>query len=264
MNDQSSQLLSLPEFGFLAVTGRDASKFMQGYATCDLNRVAQGEPLPAAICNIKGRMITSFRIAAIPDGLLLRMHSALVPETIEFLSKYIVFSKAEMADVSDTWHCYGCMFYGEKDYSDESLLIPVSEERAEIWSQSPITAANDNLIWQQAEIAEGLVWLAPESVDTYLPQMLNYHQLGAIDFEKGCYLGQEIVARMQYRGELKRRLYRGTGTINPGETLKLIDGSTAGIVVRSAADQFLCVLQQTDPKVEVRLPAGETATLSLA
>ena len=94
-------------YGFLAITGKDAQKFLQGYATCDIEDITDTLTAIGATLNLQGRMVTSFRLARIEDGFLLRMSRDLVPATQEFLKKYIVFSKAQMNDLSDTLYCYG-------------------------------------------------------------------------------------------------------------------------------------------------------------
>ena len=107
MSDDLNMLTPLEHFGFLAITGRDAAKFLQGYTTCDVDLAKGNTSLVGAICTIQGRMLCNFRLIPIEAGLLLRMPRALVPTAIEFLAKYIVFSKASLEDLSDKIWCYG-------------------------------------------------------------------------------------------------------------------------------------------------------------
>ncbi len=102
-------LLCLSQFGFLSVTGKDALKFLQGYTTCDLENLGPGQVHLGAICNIQGRMVSNFYVITIDGGFLLRMDRSLVSTSREFLKKYIVFSKAETRDLSDSYRCYGLM-----------------------------------------------------------------------------------------------------------------------------------------------------------
>lgn len=252
-------LTRLNQFGFLAITGPDAIKFLQGYATCDLTRLPD-TPMMGAICNLQGRMLTSFRIAQTDHGVILRMDKPLVPRTLEFLSKYIVFSKAEMQDISDSTTCYGCMGTAD-DLPEAGITVPVGTDRFEYWSTESLDADEDARWWVEADIRDGLAWVSSANSEEYLPQMLNYHLHEAIDFAKGCYLGQEIVARMQYRGELKRRLHRAEAAASLSDELTLND-KTIGQVVASAGSQSLAVLQNSDPAIEVTLN-GEPVTFSL-
>ncbi len=253
------------DFGFLQLSGPDASKFLQGYTTCDLAPVTAGSASIGAICNLKGRMVTSFRVAAHEDSLLLRMHRALVPEIITFLSKYIVFSKAEMHDVSESWHVVGI---SEGDPApaatqaitpvtakDDGLLVTIDDTRAELWTTAPPAAEASADAWALFDIEAGLAWISPETVDEFLPQMFAYDTLGAIDFEKGCYLGQEIVARMHFRGKPKRALYRATSEDPIGVGALLSEGSRSAGQVVGAAPATAANGTEADPGSELLIVA---------
>jgi folate-binding protein YgfZ len=270
-----TNVIHLSEFGFLAITGRDALKFLQGYTTCDLATVVPGSPGIGATCNIQGRMLTNYRIAAIETGFLLRMHHSLIEPTIRFLKKYIVFSKAELFDASTTYHCYGhtSTANATDDFLVADLVIDADAtgERQEYWSKQDLSITDDKIqrdAWHLAELEAGLVWLDSTSIEEYIPQMLNLDALGGISFKKGCYLGQEIVARMQYRGQLKRKLHRGQVSIEasekvqPGTPILSATGSTVGKVVASAGREFLTVTKIADADTIFQLSSGENLTLA--
>ena len=270
-----NQLYSLRHFGFLSVTGKDALKFLQGYTTCDLEDLSESHATPGAICNIKGRMVSNFRASAIAGGFLLRMSRSLVTPTEEFLKKYIVFSKAELNDMSDIYQCFGLMdldaqFPTENTrftWLDEDIVIaidpvvndrdiPDSARRYEIWTTSVDFASNnaashswticeENDKWHSAEIASGFAWVDTRSTDRYIPQMFNLHQTGGINFEKGCYLGQEIIARLQFRGNLAKRLHHGEAkaTVAEGDSLFNSKQKTIGTIVAVQYPEFLAVIQ---------------------
>ena len=225
----------LAQFGFLKVSGIDARKFLQGYTTCELP-ADESEAKIGAICNIKGRMLTSFIVIRQGDDLILRMPKALVAITLKFLSKYIVFSKAKLEDISERLACYGVIESTSNAFLhvvNSTIGIEIHlKNRIEHWRSTPLDEVELNCgAWHQAELSEDLAWVTEETSELFLPQMLNYHLIDAVDFKKGCYLGQEIVARMQYRGTLKRRLHRITSDRDyaPGTTL-----SPHGQVVASA------------------------------
>ncbi len=212
-----SQYIELNHFGFLKISGVDAVTFLQGYTTCDLAALNDASALLGAVCNIQGRMLASFIVIRQGQDLVLRMHKSLVPKTITFLTKYIVFSKASLADISESLRCYGALNPesepGESPYplkTDNGTITIGLGNREEHWMEANQTPVTTDMIeqWVDAELEAGTAWVNESSCEKYLPQMFNYHQLGGISFTKGCYLGQEIVARMQYRGELKKRLHR--------------------------------------------------------
>ena len=256
----------LDQFGFLKLTGIDATKFLQGYTTCDLATLAQSRAQVGAICNLQGRMLTSFLVVQLDHDLILRMDRRLVNKTIEFLNNYIVFSKAAMQDISENFYCYGSLEDSDRvAYSatpgDGEVSITL-ENRNEFWTGAILKEETGREAFEVAELAAGIVWVTAQTSEQYLPQMFNYHNLGAIDFEKGCYLGQEIVARMQYRGELKRKLHRLI-TSTPrkiDESVVNSEGVSQGAVIASVAGTSLAVIQnQTDQSVDVAFSDGETA-----
>ncbi|MBT4161847.1 MAG: hypothetical protein HOC70_12060 [Gammaproteobacteria bacterium] len=182
------------------------------------------------------------------------MHRPLIQKTIEFLSKYIVFSKADLFDISDDLACYGSP--GEADIDVGKGFRLALGNRTEFWlpSEQAVDAADDSSPWSDAELEAGIAWVTEATSEEYLPQMFNYHELGGIDFNKGCYLGQEIVARAQYRGELKRRLHRLHSKITRtiGETV------SSGMIVSSAPSGLLAVLKNAaNEPVTVKFEDGE-------
>lgn len=256
----TSQLIDLSSrCGFLGIEGKDAVTFLQGYTTSDLGCIDQGAQL-GALTNIKGRMLTSFLVLQHEGGLLLRMDPTLVPASMEFLAKYIIFSKAEMQDLSPEWHCYGQIASqlgslatdAHPDGADAKKAVlnrlPVDASQdmisitlpwgQEIWSRKRQAVEGSLDDWLTMEVNSGLAWVRHETSDAFLPQMLNYHQLGGVDFDKGCYLGQEIVARAQFRGELKRRLQR----INNSGGLKVGDDLENGKVAAVSPTAALAVM----------------------
>lgn len=235
----------LSHFGFLRVSGVDAVSFMQGYTTCNLEALVPGKVQMGAICNLQGRMLCSFLVIRDDQDLVFRLTRAQVQPCIEFLSKYIVFSKATLADWSENLVCYGSLetvitddeVSADDCYVDEKGIHVLLGNRQEHWLHEEPDAgiATDALAFIDAEIKEGIAWVNESSADRYLPQMFNYHEKGAIDFEKGCYLGQEIVARTQYRGELKRKLHR----LDQPLAVQEIEG---GEVIASGSNESLAVI----------------------
>lgn len=268
----------LSNTGFLAINGRDAHKFLQGYTTCDLDDVTPDASGIGAICNLQGRMVVSFRIVRTDEGFVLRLPLGLIETVRNFLQKYIVFSKAEMEDLSPVWRCYGVI--GEVDLypeghrqvqrGDHSRVIRVEgpAPRYEIWAEgvapdvSGLTEASEE-DWMRTEIEAGVVWVHESTTETFIPQMFDYHRIGGIDFDKGCYLGQEIVARMQYRGKVNRKLFRGKGAHLAIGAELMAGGKAVGTVVAAAGADFLAVVQSKDDSVPaVEMPDGTALDLA--
>jgi len=269
-------LIDLSHFGFLMIQGRDAEAFLQGYTTCDLTRLDRTPALLGAICNIQGKVLTTLIVARIPvqahaknnqpaaqsaparsdqAALLLRMERNSVKAVQSFLSKYIVFSKAEMTDLSDKWYCYGT--YTEAVITDTvGINIPAMSPRREIWSPQKLSATGSVARWRAEDIKTGIVWINPETSDQYLPHSLNLHNLQGIDFDKGCYLGQEIIARVHYLGATKKNLFAGvSGQPQLLHTNLTLQNKAIGSIIATAQSRkehfFLAILNSAAEHIEV-------------
>lgn len=220
--------------GVLAVRGADAAKFLQGQLTCNLNYLSDTQASLGARCTQKGRMQSSFRILLQGDGVLLAMTTELLEPQLADLKKYAVFSKSKLTDESAAWVRFGLVnadtalaslgleLPAETDSvvrNDALIAIRVSPGRAELWvpaeqgdvvrNQLAATLDQTDLNeWLLGQIRAGIGQVMPQTRELFIPQMLNLQAVGGVSFKKGCYTGQEIVARMQYLGKLKRRLYR--------------------------------------------------------
>ncbi|MFJ3117034.1 YgfZ/GcvT domain-containing protein [Pseudomonas protegens] len=285
--------------GVLAVRGPDASKFLQGQLTCNLNYLSDSQSSLGARCNQKGRMQSSFRILLEGDGCLLAMARELIEPQLADLKKYAVFSKAKLADESASWARFGLadaqvalsglgLELPEEDGSvaraDGLIALRVSSQRAELWVPAERVASLRQQLaaqlpegelnqWLLGQVRAGLGQVMPETRELFIPQMLNLQAVGGVSFKKGCYTGQEIVARMQYLGKLKRRLYRlalpGDALPAPGTALFAPSHNSAiGEVVLAARAQqgveLLAVLQaEAVEGGELHLETLEGPTLQL-
>ena len=274
----SAFFCTLSHEGVLAVRGADAGKFLQGQLTCNLNYLSDTQASLGARCTQKGRMQSSFRILLEGDGVLMAMASELLEPQLADLKKYAVFSKSKLTDESAAWVRFG-VDHGDAALKSLGLELPaetdqvvrndglialrVSPDRAELWVSadqadavkgklSALLAEGDLSQWLLGQIRAGIGQVMPGTRELFIPQMLNLQAVGGVSFKKGCYTGQEIVARMQYLGKLKRRLYRlqldtrelpepGTQLFSPSH------GSSIGEVVLAAHGEqqieLLAVLQ---------------------
>jgi folate-binding protein YgfZ len=274
----SAFFCTLSHEGVLAVRGVDAGKFLQGQLTCNINYLSETRASLGARCTQKGRMQSSFRILLEGDGVLLAMASELLEPQLADLKKYAVFSKSKLTDESAAWVRFG-LEHGDAALSNLGLDLPaetdsvvrsegliairVSPQRAELWVPAPQADAIKNKLsatlpegelnqWLLGQIRAGIGQVMPSTRELFIPQMLNLQAVGGVSFKKGCYTGQEIVARMQYLGKLKRRLYRlnlqASDLPEPGTQLfaPSHNSSIGEVVLAAHADQqieLLAVLQ---------------------
>lgn len=285
--------------GVLAVRGVDASKFLQGQLTCNMDYLSDAKATLGARCTQKGRMQSSFRILLQGDGCLLAMASELIEAQLADLKKYAVFSKSKLTDESAAWARFGLQdgdgalvslgleLAHDTDAvtrANDLIAIRVSPNRTELWV--PVAQAADVQSRLAAQLAEGSLneWLLgqiragigqvfAQTREEFIPQMINLQAVGGVSFKKGCYTGQEIVARMQYLGKLKRRLYRlsldGSDLPEAGAALfSPVHASSVGNVVIAAQGEqgieLLAVLQaDAVENGDIRLNAADGPALHL-
>lgn len=223
----------LASFGLIAVTGSDARSFLHNQLSNDLLHLPADRAQWTAYCSPKGRMLAGFLAwGAAPDRIYLACDRALVPSLLKRLRMFVLRSKVLIDDVSERYSLDG-VIGGTADHApmqldlnDESMRIALpdvdGQQRAII--VAPATEgidSDDETAWKAMMIAAGEIWLTPATQDQFVPQMVNFDALGGINFKKGCYPGQEVVARAHYRGAVKRRMYpaRVMGMASAGQPL---------------------------------------------
>lgn len=220
--------------GLLSVRGIDAKAFLQGQLTCNLNYLNDAYSSLGARCTPKGRMFSSFRIVQEGDGYLLAMDKSLIELQLNELKKYAAFSKSTLTDASQQWVRFGLFnpnamlevlgielpkAINSVTHANQMLAIRTSENYCELWADTEYAAClhkrlanhmqESNLnMWLLGQIRAGIGQVTAQTSDSFIPQIFNLPALDGVSFKKGCYTGQEIVARMQYLGKLKRHLHR--------------------------------------------------------
>ncbi len=226
--------------GLIAVQGPDADPFLQGQLTCDVREVTPDRSRIGAYCTPKGRALACLRLLRREDALCLELPRALVEPTLTRLRRYVLRAKVRLEDASDRWARIGVagpnaqvlltkllgavpetadgLVQAPADSRDITVIrLPGSTPRFEL--HGPLMAMQALWIrleaevtftgpepWRLLEILAGTPAVYPETVEAFVPQMLNLQLLDGISFQKGCYTGQEIVARTHYLGKLKRRM----------------------------------------------------------
>lgn len=275
-NSKISWHAPLPELGILAVGGKDAAKLLQGQTTCDILGLPPGRTTLGALCTPKGRAVAVFRVLRTEDRILLLLPAEMLETVRMRLSMYVLRSDVSIEDISDQWRIFG--LFGEKSaVALQAMGLPPLAHDNEAEGQKGVYAgfyairipgvdAARFLVlvdaakaggfgrfleghglrpalamrWLLEDIRAGIPVVTAATAEEFVPQMLNLDLLGGISFNKGCYTGQEIIARTHYLGSLKRRMARLFGEGEPlpraGETLRTYGGEVlnAGMVVCAA------------------------------
>ena len=235
-----SGICTLSHLGVIRVTGEDAVTFLQGQLTQDVALMGLSEAHLAAFCNVKGRMQVSFVVfKRSPQDILLVCSQDLLEQTRKRLSMFVMRAKAVLTDASGEFVLYGlagsaiesiaasaCDVWSKHDIDTANLvfLYPGAGQARALWcapagTLPPAGAALPLPVWDWLEVQSGVAMVTQPIFEAFVPQMLNYESVGGVSFKKGCYPGQEIVARSQFRGTLKRRAYlvHGSGEASVGQ-----------------------------------------------
>jgi len=218
----------LAHLAVLAVSGQDAAKLLQGQATCNIFEVSETQAKVGAFCNPKGRAIATFLLAKQADTYLLVLPLALLEAVKNRLQKYVLRSDVTLADRTNDLCLFGlgrneaaadARFAARCDQNQVSIILASTPSRTLVLAnpEHAITrwqdlvrqgyAPGNSEDWRLLDLLAGLPWLSPATAEEHVPQMLNLDKLGGISFTKGCYTGQEIVARTHYLGKAKRALF---------------------------------------------------------
>ncbi|MCD6055929.1 MAG: ygfZ [Gammaproteobacteria bacterium] len=262
------QLAKLSTRGVIHVSGRDAKTFLQGQLTCDMNVIAGVQTRLGAYCNRQGRMHAIMRVYGLhQENYLLRLEKSVLSHVLKTFKQFSIFSKVEIKDVSDEWHVLGINVDQDSlsDHTEDGFFItrlPGIKQRYEILYQDEPKEAIQRLLteaasmpedqWLCDDIASGIAWITDKTIELFTPHQVNLHCVEGISFTKGCYVGQEIVARMHHLGKLKQHGYYAVakssrhgeaasipffkgGEIEPGDSITLKDNpeKIAGNVVNA-------------------------------
>lgn len=261
-----ASLLPLPGLAVLSLAGPETLKFLQGQTTTDFREVEKGRVLPGAVCSLKGRVLFSF--IAVPRGVDVDL--VLPADQVEaaqaHLGKYAVFNKTRLEYAGDRLVLLGLcgprateLLDGlglaapatgnASDAADGSWTARIGDEARYLVALPADTlaarwpalreagVAGHESQWWAADIRAGRATVFAATRDRFQPQELNYPSLGAVSYNKGCYTGQEVVARLYFRGKLKQRLYRlEAAAATPGQGPVMANGVAVGDVVMAAPE----------------------------
>jgi folate-binding protein YgfZ len=247
-------LVDLPDNALVAITGDDAAAFLQGQLTNDVLALAPGQSQWTGWCSPKGRLLASLLLARNAQGYLAMLPAELAPAIAKRLSMYVLRSKVKIADVSAQHARLGVVGPGADDAvrdlaGGERLVLPIASgvyvviapsDDARLEALRAATRPAHVNDWTLALIRAGIPTVVAATQDEFVPQMANFDLIGGVSFKKGCYTGQEIVARTQYRGILKKRMavaHVEGATPTPGQSVysPAFGDQSAGVVVNAAA-----------------------------
>ncbi len=198
-------IISLEQYRLIEIAGIDAEKYLQGQLTCDVTKLALGEHTITAHCDPKGKMTSIFRLIRIEsDQFYVMIHHSLLPTGLDQLKKYAVFSKVSFTELN-------AQLVGLIDEDSEfsaQVCVRFTNRCILINPESAVQFNADFTLWDLADIQQGYPILTDKTQGEFIPQALNLQTLEqAISFQKGCYIGQETVARAKYRGANKRAMF---------------------------------------------------------
>jgi folate-binding protein YgfZ len=259
---------NLKHRGIIQLTGEDRVNYLQGQVTADMDQLTQSNALLACHCDFKGKIWSVFYTFDWQDSILLVTDNSVLDKSLSELNKYGVFAKVEITNQTDNWsitggsgatfeksitdlfealptgdravisNTYGLVMSVEFPEQRYLVLQPQNAEK-----QLTCEIMKDGEQWEISDIKAGLGDIRESTINEYVPQMLNLQALNAIDFEKGCYMGQEVVARTKYLGRNKRAgfILKAETSSNDltGEQLEYQIGENwrpGGKILRSGAD----------------------------
>ncbi|WP_189531318.1 CAF17-like 4Fe-4S cluster assembly/insertion protein YgfZ [Paludibacterium paludis] len=232
---ESGAFLSpLAAFRLIKVSGEDTSAFLQGQLSSDIREVTPVHSQYSTYSTAKGRMLANFLVWQYRDDYFLMVSADIADAIVRRLSMFVLRSKVKLELLDGEWHLLGGMGGDVESWLAKYVAIPravhevasagdvvlirlpsgallaaLSEPvREDVMAAMPDLALIGSASWLLRDIRAGIAWVTATTRELFVPQMANMDKIGAISFRKGCYPGQEIVARTEYLGKVKRRLYR--------------------------------------------------------
>jgi tRNA-modifying protein YgfZ len=257
--DLAPTATALDDLGAIRVQGAEAVKFLQGQLSNDVTKLSPEQPLLAGFHNPQGRVIALLRLVSLgAEDILALLPRELAAPVAARLGKFILRARVKLCDDSSSWRVTGIA----SEPPPGELFVRTDLATPRGWLVTPTNKPTDlagysNLdreSWRALDIAAGIPQVYAATSEAFVAQMLNLDVLGAISFDKGCYTGQEIIARAHYRGRVKRRMQRFSShaplQLVPGSSGVLDDGRSYEVVDAARLPdghiEFLAVAQVLD------------------
>ena len=246
----------LDDLAALAVRGPDAASFLQGQLSQDIEQLPVRGALFAGLHNAQGRCLALLRLFHLGQDQILIVLPAELGEVVRtYLNRFVLRAKVRIEDANSSWRCYGLAGPDAEAAAGTRIHMPLDRAglrqlivapRGEPLPQGDVASRAE---WRVQDIETGMPEVLRATSGDFVAQMLNLDAIGAISFEKGCYTGQEIIARAHYRGQVKRRMQLfhtdSPVPLSPGARVSLQDGRRAQVVqaelTAEGAQEFLAV-----------------------
>ena len=265
---QTNYVIKLVDLGILQVTGKKAAQFLQGQLTCDVTEVNENQSRLGAYCDVKGRIQATFRLFSYRDTYYFLLPRSMLSHLLKCLQKYAIFSAVNLVDVSQNWEIRGIVGATAANALNKHGLLPTANNETLcsdsvinltiasgtprfilVTSDKKLTSFIDTAFkelpvndWHLLDIMAGIATIYPQTAAQFTPHQLNYPTIGGVSFSKGCYLGQEIIARTQYLGKSKSRLYRVSFLSNhdflPGAVIQDEEHTRQGTLIMVAKEKY--------------------------
>ena len=295
-------LYPLDGMGLLRFAGEDAQSFLQAQLSCDVSVAAGGGSTYGSYCTPQGRMLATFLLWRAESHYFMQLPLSLCAAIRKRLSMYILRARVKAEDASGEYARFGVAGDGAAGAintvfggvpaaahdivnTSEASVIRLAPDRFEIVSPAAAGPVQEALRgharegtaadWDLLEIRAGVPWITPPTQGEFVPQMVNLDLIGGVSFAKGCYPGQEIVARAHYRGQVKQRMYlthiATDETVQAGDRLYSADmgGQSTGMIVNAACaspggcDALAVIQLRSVESAEVRLKSLDGPVLEL-
>lgn len=276
----------LGRFGVIQISGEDSQKLLQGQLTCDLALVTDTQASLGGYCNVKGRLLSVFYVMRFEQSYLMILPKDNLQHMLETLSKYGAFFQVVLTDASKDYELWGHTQKAPGNLSTEqevlsvsnldgiydvhlnslfnaSILISRKERANELVSMLSGTTLADENAWDYIELQAHIPMFGQTAIEQFLPHNVGLHQVGAVSFTKGCYIGQEIIARMHYRGKLKTHAVLSyiDSRVSLDELSKVYseDDKNVGELIRSATfdGKTYCLISIKEKALEAPIFIGE-------
>ena len=257
------QAAPLNHLALICLTGEGAGDFLHNYTTADLVAKTDQQLQITLCCNRQGRVIADLDIVQIEGSYMLILHKDVVEELVKHWASFLLFAKAKL-DLAPGWQgSYmktaqvpaSCLpqpghyllknnqLWLRYNYMDDLVSSWTTIDNIDDQTES------DSALWERTEIIQNRARVTPATTKSFLPQALGYEELGGISYSKGCYLGQEIIARTHYRGALKTQLLPLTCTSKApaGSIIHDKQGKAIGTVINSASNGLLLAVLRKEP-----------------
>ena len=285
-SNEENKFIVLDKTAAIRVEGDDRIQFLQGQLTQDINLISQDKALYAGFCNPKGRVLAFMLCYVAHESIHIQLDNSIKESILKKLKMYVLRSKVSLNLLEETFTSIG--FVGTKALVERNIQAPKNHldivqyqdvmiirigqdgERYQLMGEASkvnefiklnfsaySTMSLDD--WNNLNILDGIPDIYPTTQEAFIPQSLNMDLIEGINFKKGCYTGQEIVARTHYLGKVKRRMYRAfiksRVDLNPGDQILNKNGEDTGQLVRSAKENN----DKTNLLIELRVDQAHEA-----